>query len=266
MIHINIIGAGRVGQTWAELIRPLPHYSVQAICASRKEKSKIAELPAADLFFITVPDDQIAETARIVLESHHDTTLIHCSGSLPASILNPENRADIQAANIHPLISIVNPKKTAANFAGTICTVEGDTNALKLVTELFHALGAELHAIPTHQKSTYHAACCLAANYLVTLADSAYQQFEKADIDPITSKKITEQLMQSVLDNLKADNTYSNCLTGPIARNDQRTIEHHLAVLKPELKALYSALGEKTLEIAHLSVEDKAFIMSILRK
>ena len=263
MIQINLIGAGRVGQTWITLIQPLHNYSLQAICHGRENKAKIAEFPAADLFFITVPDDHIAETAKIVCQHHRNTTLIHCSGSLPASILNRENRVDIQVASIHPLISIANPKKTAANFAGTICTLEGDSAALETISALFNALGAELHVIDAHQKPAYHAASCLAANYLVTLADMACQQFVTAKIDKITAKRMTEQLMQSVMDNSTDKDNHNTILTGPIARGDQQTIKNHLTALKPGLKEIYCALGKQTVEIADLSHEKKALILSL---
>jgi predicted short-subunit dehydrogenase-like oxidoreductase (DUF2520 family) len=246
MIHINIVGTGRVGKTFLRLFELLPQHTVTGV----GKKEATAQLPHASLFFITVPDDHIADVAKTVCQHHTNTILVHCSGSLPASILNPEKRDDIQVASIHPAISIVDPVKTAANFSGTICSVEGDTPAVETVSALFTKLGAELFAIDPSKKAAYHAANCMAANYLVTLAEASCQQFAEAGLNKETSKKISEQLMQSALDNVKQKEHIADALTGPIARGDSNTIQRHLAAIKPELKDLYCELAEQTAAIA----------------
>ena len=270
MIRINIIGAGRVGQTLIELINPLSAYSIQTICSSRFSHDSLAvvknidELPAADLFFLTVPDHAMEQTAKTVCQHHRDTMLAHCSGSLPSSLLNPDKRDDIQVVSVHPPISIVDPKIAAAKFNGGVCTIEGDTPAVASVTALFESFGTEIQRIDPSQKPAYHSGNAIAANYLVTLADAACQQLKSAGLNSAFAKRIVEQLAQSVLDNLKSKESFADALTGPIVRNDQQVVQDHLAATKPELKHLYSEMGKQTLKITPLSAQKKTEIKQLL--
>lgn len=252
MITINIIGTGRLGKTLMRLIHPLENVTLQTNEHSPRD---LSQLPSADLHFITVPDDKIAAVAAELCQHQHDTTLVHCSGSLPAKILNPDNRTDIETVSVHPAKSFTDPEQAAADFPGTLCTIEGDSKAVALVSELFTTLGARLYPINAQDKAAYHAANCIAANYLVTLADAACQQFVAAGLDPAIGKAMTEQLMQSVLDNLKNEVNCADALTGPIARGDIDTINNHLLALKPTLQDLYQQLAKQTLTLVDLDLD-----------
>lgn len=270
MIHINIIGAGRLGQTLLLLLEPLENYNVKAICSSHFKSdtatvvSSIKELPAADLFFVTVPDDHIEKTAAELCKHHRNTTLVHCSGALSSSVLNPDNRADIQVVSVHPPISIVNPEIAAEKFAGGLCTIEGDEAAAEKLTKLLHLFGSDLQRIDPEKKAAYHAANAIAANYLVTLAEAACQQLEYSGMDRAFAKRVVEQLGQSVLDNLKSKDDYRDALTGPIVRGDQDVLREHLACMKPALKKLYGDLGKQTVSLTNHSKKDKLALLSLL--
>lgn len=270
MIQINIIGAGRVGQTLIELILPLANYQLQAICSQHYQNNAIpvvssaAELPPADIVFITVADRDMEKTIAEVCQHHRDTILAHCCGSMPAAILNPDNRDDLQTVSVHPPICVVNPKIAAEKFKTGVCTIEGDPAAVQLLTDLFHAFGTQLAPIDPAQKAAYHAAGAIVANYLVTLSDAACQQYTHAGIEEKFGKQIVEQLIQSVLDNLKDKTHHRDALSGPIVRNDQNVVKKHLEVVKPELKKLYCDMGLQTADIAGLSAENLQAMKALL--
>lgn len=271
MVRINVIGAGRVGQTLIKLIEPLSEYKLGAICSKHflshttPVVPTIAELPHADLFLLTVPDQLIEKIAALVCQYHSNTILIHCSAALPAQSLNRENRPDIQVASVHPPLCMADPTEAARMLSQGFCCIEGDDPAIQQVTPLFQAFGSTLYPIDPSKKVAYHAANVLLGNYLVTLTEATYQQLTGADIDSHFAKKIIAQLIQSTTENLKKSNAYSDALTGPIARGDIETVKKHIQALKPELKSLYCSLAEQTLELTRLDDSIKESIRSLFQ-
>lgn len=269
-IRINLIGAGRVGQTLIELIKPLPSYQLQAICSQHYHRDdipvvrRITELPSADIFLLTVADKDIETSAIAIRENYQNTILAHCSGGLKASALNPHNRPDLQVASVHPPICIQNPTLATTQLAQGFCCIEGDHSAVKQLTQLFASFGTQLQRIDPKEKIAYHAANTLIGNYLITLAKAAHDQLTAIGIDNDFAKKIVEQLIDSATDNLKCETNYRNALTGPIARGDIDTVKNHILALKPEIKALYCQMGLQTIEITNHSEAIKKKLRQVL--
>ena len=98
----------------------------------------------------------------------------------------------------------------------------------------------------------YHAGCCIASNYVDTLIYEVAKLWKAMGIDIEDTKKAMIPLLRSVIDNLE-NNPLDNCLTGPISRNDVRTVEGHLEVIKgkcPEMLKMYQMLGKETVDYA----------------
>ena len=270
MQSINIIGFGRVGKTLAALIAPLENHSLQAIYSPRADTNapmmvdSIAQLPSADYFFITTPDDCIEQVAYQVLQHHHQTTLVHCSGSLPSHILNPTQRRDIQTLAMHPLHSITTSNASADAFYGIYCSLEGDSQAVATIKDFTHAVGANTFEIDAKNKPRYHAALCIASNYLVTLTHIAQVELALAGLNETDSKSAVNSLMQSTLNNMQNTESLPEALTGPITRGDQQTIASHIQAIEPKHRDTYCTLGERTLDLTRLTLEQKQAIKNIL--
>jgi predicted short-subunit dehydrogenase-like oxidoreductase (DUF2520 family) len=268
---INLIGAGRVGQTLIQLIKPLSDYTLQAICSQHYNDdtvpivASVADLPPADIFLLTVTDQQMAATAQAVCQHFQHTTLAQCSAALPAAMLNPDNREDLQVASVHPPICVLDPTLAVKKFAQGFCCIEGDEPAVKQLTQLFESFGTTLHRIDAEKKIAYHAGIAIIGNYLVTLADATHQQLTAIGLDKGFSKQVVEQLMDSVVDNLRSKDNYRDALTGPIARGDAATVKKHIASLKPELKPLYCQMGLQTVELTHHPEETKQALRQALQ-
>ncbi len=100
-------------------------------------------------------------------------------------------------------------------------------------------------------RALYHAAACVASNYLVALEHLAERMFVRAGLPSATALQSFLPLVRGAVDNLASHGTV-DALTGPLSRGDVGTIQRHLTTLHehmPDVEALYRALGLATLEL-----------------
>lgn len=266
MQALNIIGAGKLGRTLGRLAVASGKYRLQD-CVARsvasaqtavdfigagRACSRLAEVRPAALTLLAVPDDAIAATAHALADSGvvlSGAVVFHASGAAEAELLAPLRAAGAHIASLHPAFSFADPARAVAQFAGTLCALEGDAAALPLLRELAAAIGAQPFALAPGGKAAYHAALSVASNYLVTLADIARQLALQGGVDAALLPALLGPLMQGSLANALALGPQA-ALTGPIVRGDAATVARHLAVLPAELQPVYRALGERTVALA----------------
>mgnify|MGYP000875304681 CR=1 FL=1 len=129
--------------------------------------------------------------------------------------------------------------------------VFGPVVAFGLGGVLAEALGARPFLLPEERRVLYHAAACVAANYLVTLEHVAERMFVEAGLPPDNALDYFLPLVRGAVENVSAQGTVAS-LTGPLSRGDVCTIVAHLEVLQqvaPELDPVYRTLGLATLDI-----------------
>lgn len=273
MQTINFIGAGKLGKTLARLIQLNNAGTIQGICNRSFESAVsavdfigagtayhgISDLPAADLTFITTPDELIKTCCEILANSKHlkpASLVIHCSGSLSSEILASAKSKDCKLASIHPMRSFADPEISVREYQGTFCAFEGDLAALNTVSELFTKIGSIVYSIQSDKKDLYHAAAVFASNYLLSLFQKSLYCLEQAGVDSDIAVDIIQNLMQGTLNNLKITRSTEQALTGPIKRGELSIIAKHInALANPALIELYKQLGLATLEIAALPKE-----------
>lgn len=266
--RLGIIGAGRMGGALGLALKQ-KGYLLCGVCNSSFASTvRAAELLDAKPFvrpddlaresqvlFITVRDESIASVVQQVADRggfYTGQVVIHSSGSLPSSVLEPARKAGAWGLSIHPLQSCPDPEHGARNFRGAVFSVEGDTEALPLAEKLVSDLGGACFNIDPASKPLYHAAACVASNYLVTLLDLARNLLLKAGLPPELMVDALYPLIRGTLANV-AQTGIPEALTGPISRGDAATVADHLAsmaVRAPEAISLYSGLGLKTIEVA----------------
>ncbi|MBI2785690.1 MAG: DUF2520 domain-containing protein [Legionella longbeachae] len=267
MISVNFIGCGQLGKVLGKLISHHQAGLIKGIVTRSLTSSQSAvefigsgeaflsltQLPEADVYFITTPDDLIESTCiRLINEAKIKpyATFIHCSGTLSSNILNSARQAGLTATAIHPMRCFANSENTILNFPGTYCTYEGDEHTNQLAKRLFSDIGAILCPIKVEQKSAYHAAAVFAANYLVSLHYAAVTCYELAGFSEDTATKIVSNLMLDALKTIDKSG-HQNALSGPIRRGDVEVIKKHLSTLSksPLLHAIYTTMGKATLQL-----------------
>lgn len=266
---LTIIGGGKVGQTLGRLLHRSGTVVIgdvlnQSLASSQqavefigggRALERYTDLQKADIVLVAVPDDQIAACAQALADSpalSPNSVIFHCSGALPASVLQPCQVGGAAAASIHPVRSFAQPARVAQTFDGTYCGAEGDQRALETLSPLFNAIGAYFVPIKAEAKTLYHAAAVFASNYLVTLLDTAVQTYAQAGIPEDQALKMMTHLVRETSENVLTTGA-EQALTGPIARGDLATVRKQYRALQawdPRYAAAYRQLGGLTARLA----------------
>ncbi|MHB1420003.1 MAG: Rossmann-like and DUF2520 domain-containing protein [Bacillota bacterium] len=266
-MKIGIIGAGSVGTGVGFLLREKGHVIIGVASrthASRERAAKFLGAPgmhavqvarAAEVVLITTNDGAIGDVARDLAKSgafSSGQTVIHMSGSLTSRILEPAAQSGAKVLSVHPLQSCANVERAIANLPGSIFSIEGDREAYPVAEQLVKDLGGDFFYISKEAKPLYHAAACVASNYLVSLLDLSRQLMLAAGMPPELAVNALMPLIEGTLDNVQ-NIGIPKALTGPISRGDESTVVNHLEAMAqqaPHLYALYAALGRQTADVA----------------
>ena len=279
---VNIIGAGKLGQTLGRLVvkhnlakiagihNRSQHSAMAAIqfIGDGEYCPEIKGLPPADITFITTPDDHLAETSLQIARSGHikpGSIFIHCSGILTSEVISAVKLKDALVMSIHPMRSFANPALSVENFPGTYCATEGDRDALKIIEPFFESIGSINFQIMKDKKPLYHAAGVFASNYLVTLTQEAINCLIAANVEKKMALQMMIHLMKGTLSNLEKSMSPLEALTGPIERGDLATIKKHLSSLPSDKqRLLYSVMGKATIELTSHDVTTKQKLDTVL--
>jgi predicted short-subunit dehydrogenase-like oxidoreductase (DUF2520 family) len=270
--RIVLIGPGRVGAAVGKRLHQAGYPLVAVIGREQRRAEDAARFigcdPAAattdpaqarrgQVVLLALPDDQIgAMAARLQQDPGlpEQTTLVHFSGLQPASLMSVAGSA-CAAVSIHPLLPFADREMAAARLTDCPCAIEGDEAAVPLAEQLVGAIGAQGFRLPSDAKVLYHAAACIASNYLVTLTAAARDLLLHCGFDNQQALALLRPIQQATSDNLGRLDPES-ALTGPIVRGDSGTVESHIAALEaqvPQLLELYRCLGQQTLALATAS-------------
>jgi predicted short-subunit dehydrogenase-like oxidoreductase (DUF2520 family) len=265
---VSIIGTGRLGTTLAVALAA-KGYPIRSVVARRVQNARKAAslldaevqvlagkqlrtLICADLFLITVPDDQIPLVARELSEINADrsVTALHTSGALSSEVLAPLREKGWHTGSIHPLLSV---SAADTSLRGAFWSVEGDRSALRVGKEIVRDLEGKSFSIQSKDKPLYHAAAVMVSGNVVALFDVALEMLGECGLDRKTARAVLLPLIASSVRNLETK-TPEESLTGTFSRGDVETVKRHLAALKnPEVRNLYRILGERSLQLARLN-------------
>jgi predicted short-subunit dehydrogenase-like oxidoreductase (DUF2520 family) len=268
ILPVAVYGAGTVGTTLAVALEQAGYAVVGLASRSLASAQRAAELlqrgrafaepvdlvARARVLFVTTGDDALAPAALALLphiRERSDLCLIHCSGALAAEVLVPAGEeVAYHVAGMHPLQAFASVEAGLRNLPGTYWGVEGPGAVTPLLEAVVRDLAGRPLLLAPGGKALYHAAACLASNYLVTLLDMALRTTSQAGIEPEEARQALTALARGTLCNLEK---YSpeEALTGPIARGDGETLERHLAAYGPTPEGdFYRLLGRYTVELA----------------
>ena len=264
-VRLGFIGTGTIGSALAlQLSRrgyPVTAVSSRQQTSAREISQEItgctpvesnqAVADAADLIFITTPDDVIAAVAA-QLTWRKGQMVVHCSGADSAAILEPAREQGALTGVIHPLQTFASLQQALENMPGSTFALEAEAPLADILQTMATALGGHWIKLKATDKVLYHTAAVIACNYLVTLVKLATDLWQKFGIPADEAATALLPLVRGTVHNLETIGI-PQCLTGPIARGDSGTIRKHLKVLQttaPEMLAIYKELGAKTVPIA----------------
>ena len=265
MSRIGFIGAGVVGTALAIRLRD-KGYAVAAVAdadpASAERLSELVDgcrvcagnqavVDAADLVFVTTPDDAIGPTAG-GLAWRAGQSVVHCSGAASTDALEPAVRAGARVGGFHPLQSFADFPQAMENLSGSVFAIEAEGELAETLREMAKSLGGKWIALEPADKPVYHAAAVFACNYLVAVVKLATDLLQATGIPRREALEALLPMVRGTVNNL-ADAGLPEALTGPVARGDAGTLRKHLLALAqraPELLPAYRELGRSCIPIA----------------
>lgn len=265
MSKLGFIGAGPVGTTFGVRLSQKKYEVVAIFDLSQAAAKQFADripgcrilqsaqmvVDAAEIIFITTPDDYIAKVAGS-LKWQTGKSAVHCSGATTVHALDVPKEQGAMVGGIHPCQTFAGIDQAIENLPGSTFAIEAEEPLRTTLTDMARALNGDWLYLTAEQKALYHAAACIACNYFDTVVGIACDLWRHFGKTPGDALNAYIPLLRGALNNL-AQVGLPAALTGPIARGDVKTIRGHLDSLgryQPDLLPLYKELGRWTIPIA----------------
>jgi predicted short-subunit dehydrogenase-like oxidoreductase (DUF2520 family) len=228
----------------------------------------------ANCIIITTSDDAIAHVCKkISSESaiRPGAKVIHMSGAGALELLASAKDAGAHVACIHPLQSFADVESAIRDIPGSTFGITSSDEIKDWSVDMVRKLGGVPFFIADLDKPLYHAAACIASNYLTTLIYMVEEIYQSLGLSREDTIRAIWPLVMGTIANIETKGTVQ-ALTGPVARGDTGTIKKHAEALRnklPELLQAYSALGILTADLGlkkkTLSPETARLIKELLK-
>lgn len=267
---IAIIGLGKVGTAIGYLLRQAGYVICALVDESPSAAQKAIPYTAADVhsipslatlktdcFIITTVDDAIAGVCSQLSKAgvfKPGNKVIHMSGVGGLDLLNPAREKGAFAASIHPVQSFADIDGAINAIPGSVFGVTANDEIKIWCVKLVEDLKGVPFFIQDADKPLYHAAACMASNYLTTLLHIVVEMYKILGLKNEDIARAYLPLVKGTLTNIENKGPIQ-ALTGPIARGDMGTVEKHLKVIEakmPQYLDAYKELGRITADVGRL--------------
>jgi predicted short-subunit dehydrogenase-like oxidoreductase (DUF2520 family) len=264
---VSILGLGKVGTAVGFFLRGAGYPIAAVASRSIESVSRGVEFTGGTVFvdyteaarrgrciLITTVDDAIAPVCeKIVREGAvgPGKRIVHMSGACGLDVLQSAKKAGASVACIHPIQSFADVKNAIENIPGSSFGVTADRDIEEWALRIVQDLGGRAFIIADADKPLYHAAACMASNYLVTLMHLVEGIYLRIGLSRDDALRAFWPLVRGTIRNIEAKGTVQS-LTGPISRGDIGTLKKHLAAFSekiPELEFLYRTLGLQAADV-----------------
>ena len=261
---VAIIGAGTLATALARALRQSRYRVLEIVSRDNSESlrratalaRRVQASPAmlsradfaAEIVWICVPDDAIAEVARhLAGRDWKRKIIVHSSGAVGSDVLAVLKYRGAEIASAHPLMTFVSSSKSS--FKNVPFAVEGDRKATSVIGALARTLGGKPFRIQAALKPAYHAFGFFSSPAIASLLAAAQAVARLAALDRRRSREFMEPIVRQTVDNCFRTDP-RQAFSGPLRRGDTETIRKHLRVLRsePALLNLYRALARIALQ------------------
>lgn len=227
-IHICLVGNGRLAtqleKILTEISVPFSH-----IYRSKDSTDSIKEsISKSTHVWLAISDNAIESFYQEYNETNPQALWIHFSGA--------HNSPKI--FSVHPLMTFTKNPMALGDFKKIHMVLSSPTHTELKIDFLSLMPGfTNPHSILNAQhKALYHALCVVAGNFPMILWTEVMNQFQSLSLP----KEALFMYLDRVNHNFKTEG--ANALTGPIVRNDTKTIKANLAALEgSSLKPIYES-------------------------
>jgi predicted short-subunit dehydrogenase-like oxidoreductase (DUF2520 family) len=278
---VSIVGGGRVGRALGRRLHELgwrvggvtgrsistARAAVRAIGAGQPLDAPTHQVLNSRVVLITTPDGAIESVAKNLAQlggsEWTGKVVLHTSGSLDSSVLQP--LADLGAAtgSMHPMQTFSN--QNLPDLANCIFGIDGSPAALQVARKIIHQMGGVAVRLSGANKAAYHAAGSFACVYVLALMETATRLLMTQGFKRRQAMRALLPLVRQTLDNFESVGPLA-AWTGPLSRGDFSTIERHVKALgdfEPEYLEAYKTLSRLTVEV--LAAQPAAMVKQLDR-
>ena len=278
---VAIVGAGRVGRALGRRLHDLgwdigevttrsittARAAVHAIGAGRPMDRLTRQVVAADVVLIATPDGAIRrvaeEMAHIGGEEWRGKVVLHTSGALDSSVLEPLARAGTATGSLHPMQTFSN--QNMPELAGSMFGIEGSAAALKVARKMVRQMGGVAVRLSGVNKAAYHAAGSFACAHALVLVEAGTRLLMAQGFTRRQATRALLPLTRQTLDNLERLGPRA-AWTGPIARGDFATVERHAEALADFPREFFDAFASVSRLAAVLLSDDPKAVLQHLQR
>jgi predicted short-subunit dehydrogenase-like oxidoreductase (DUF2520 family) len=233
--HYTLIGNGRVAQHMCHYLTSLnisfSHWYRQANYSLQETTQNATHI------LLLIKDSAIEPFITAHYPELDQKMLIHFSGCYVSD----------RAYGAHPLMTFSTTLYPTTNYPPIPFIIEQTGPSF---AELLPGLPNPHFIIPHHMKAYYHSLCVMANNFTTLLWQKFFKELTRWKI-PVASGF---PFLQQTLANLQQEPI--TALTGPLARNDQTTIDQNLQALTGDpFQAVYAAFVQAYAH-SNLKIED----------
>jgi predicted short-subunit dehydrogenase-like oxidoreductase (DUF2520 family) len=241
MIKVAIIGGGNVATHLANAFCKTNEVSLVQMYARNIEQiqhlkevtpitNSIELLTEADVYIIAVSDDAIGDVSHKIEQKNG--LVVHTSGSVAMQSLQNTGRK-----GIFYLLQSFSKDKDVNFDEIPFCLEAENEEDLQLLEALAKSIGKKIYRINSEQRKRLHVAAVFVNNFTnhmykigADICNEHQVPFEVLlPLIQETAQKITELSPEAAQ-------------TGPAKRNDQKTIQNHLALLNAEQQEIYKLI------------------------
>ena len=258
---LAIVGAGRVGRALGRRLGELgwrigpvitrseatARAAVRVMRRGQAHGALTRQVLNADVVLVATPDRELRGVAQNLAQIGGDEwrrkVVLHTSGALGSSVLEPLAKLGASVGAMHPLQTFSG--KNLPPLEGVIFAVEGSRRALRAARQIVRALGGASVKLEGRHKPAYHAAGALAAGHTLALMEAATRILFSLGFTRREASRGLLSLVRQMLDNFERLGPFA-AWTGPLSREDFETVALHASALKDfpaEYQQAYEALS-----------------------
>ena len=259
MTKVVIIGFGKVGSHLYNVLKTIKGKFLISVINSSHSKINKKNLSNADLILICTQDYNIRSAVKKIIKtgiSLKGKIAAHTSGAFSSDEISVLKKNGCAIASFHPVQTFHRKAKPKDNFFKNIyVAIEGDTKAVKILNKLSRSAGSVPVLIDKNFKSFHHICCVISSGY-ITAGLSVIRDIYtlKNGFNKVNFFNIYKPLILNTISNITSEGIEKS-LTGPIVRNDIKTIINHINTLKTlnrfDIIEYYRFMGLKSLKIAY---------------
>ncbi len=244
MLNIVLIGSGNVAKFLFDVFSVHPKIRLVQVVGRNKEalnyfKEKTAvgsdysKLKKADIYILAVKDDAIQTVSKKI--NVHNSLLVHTSGSIAMNALSGTTRLGV----FYPLQTFSGVPPENSDTIPFCIEAENEEDYVHL-ENLAKCISSSVYRISSEKRRQLHLAAVFANNFTNHMYFMASEICTEQKVPFDLLKPLMHETYQKIMNQSPFD-----AQTGPARRNDTRTLQEHLLLLKEaNQKKVYTTLSE----------------------